>query len=443
MTTTSIRKDNPSLGPNRRGSWHVELENPIHSELALARRAVVQKLFDVGACLYHSNQGGHMQIVAIDVETTGLNPKLDRIIEIAGVIFDTEANEVIGEFESLVNPNRNIPLESSKLHGLTADHVSLAPTFEDLAPWLSQILHERPLVAHNARFDWSFVQSEFGRLDVQLNVPESICTQRLAGGMSLRDACSSLEIEIEHHHSALADARASLAIFEHFHSQDKMALKDSSATHIALQGSAVKTISRSQIGIPSFARPVTSFARKITFPDHEGHFAYWAVLNEYLSDLTISKFEREALRGLAESLGIDSSEELALQKGYLDSLEAASMRDGIVSQTEAETLNAYAAALDISKTFQAHDLATALPELGALICVTGTAEIDGKNWNKESWRAKLTGMGFRFTDELKKSDNVAMLLQDNPGSQGSKIAKAMAWGIQRMSFAEFLKLAAD
>lgn len=384
-----------------------------------------------------------MKIVAIDVETTGLNPKLDRIIEIAGVVFDTEINQVIGEFESLVNPKRNIPLESSKVHGLTADHVSMAPTFGNLAPWLSQLLHDRPLVAHNSRFDLSFVQSEFSRLDLQFDLPESICTQRLTGGMSLRDACSSLELELEHHHSALSDARASLAIFEHFHRREELKLQGSSPTQINLQGSAVMTLSRSQVGIPSIVRPAKSLARKITFPEMENHFAYWAVLNEYLSDLMISKFEREALRGLAESLGIDSSEELSLQESYLDSLEAASMSDGIVSQTEAEALNAYAAALGISKRFQAHDHATSLPDLGALICVTGTAEIDGKNWNKESWRAKLIGMGFRFTDELKKSDNVAMLLQDSPGSQSSKVSKAMAWGIPRMSFAEFLELVGD
>jgi hypothetical protein len=75
--------------------------------------------------------------------------------------------------------------------------------------------------------------------------------------------------------------------------------------------------------------------------------------------------------------------------------------------------------------------------------VTGTAEIEGKNWNKDSWRTKLSEMGYRFTDDLKKSDNVAMLLQDSPGSQSSKVAKAMAWGIPRMSFAEFLKLTGD
>lgn len=382
-----------------------------------------------------------MQIVAIDLETTGINPELDRIIEIAGVIYDTDSNQIIGEFESLVNPKRNIPLESSKVHGLLADHVSMAPTFEELAPWLGQILHRRPLVAHNSRFDRSFVQREFSRSSVQLNTPESICTQKLTGGMSLRDACSSLEIEIEHHHSAIADARASLAIFEHFYSRGETKLQSTPDTPASFQGSAAITLSRSQIGIPAFSRPVKSFARQVAFPDPDNHFAYWAVLNEFLEDLKISAFERQALRGLAESLGIDLSEELALQKGYLDSLEASAMRDGIVSQTEADTLNSFASALGISKTFQAHDNATSLPEVGALICVTGTAEIEGKNWNKDSWRTKLTEMGYRFTDDLKKSDNVAMLLQDSPGSQSSKVAKAMAWGIPRMSFAEFLKLA--
>ncbi len=384
-----------------------------------------------------------MQIVAIDLETTGINPELDRIVEIAGVIFDTDAKQVIGEFESLINPKRNIPLEASKIHGLTADHVSMAPTFEELAKWLEQIVNGRPLIAHNSQFDSSFLSREFKRSDVQLNLSQSICTQRLAAGMSLKDACSSLEIEIEHHHSALADARASLAIFKHFFAAGNLTLDDGSSSSRVFQGNSVITISRSQVGIPSFARPVSSFSRQLVFPDLDSHFAYWAVLNEYLEDLEISKFEHEALRGLAESLGISAEQEHSLQLDYLNSLEAASLRDGIVSQTEADTLNIFAKALGIPKTFVPHDNSTGLPESGALICVTGTAEIEGKNWNKDSWRTKLSEMGYRFTDDLKKSDNVAMLLQDSPGSQSSKVAKAMAWGIPRMSFAEFLKLTGD
>ena len=381
-----------------------------------------------------------MQIVAIDLETTGINPELDRIVEIAGVIFDTDANQVIGEFESLINPKRNIPLEATKIHGLTADHVSMAPTFEELAKWLEQIVGGRPLVAHNARFDSNFLSRELQRSDVQLNFSQAICTQTLAAGMSLRDACSSLEIEIEHHHSALADARASLAIFKHFYANGDLTLEDGEGSSNTFQGNSVITLSRSQVGIPSFAKPVSTFSRQLVFPNLDSHFAYWAVLNEYLEDLEISKFEREALRGLAESLGISAEQEYSLQMDYLNSLEAASLRDGIVSQTEADTLNTFANALGIPKTFKAHDNATGLPEPGALICVTGTSEIDGKHWNKESWRIKLTEMGYRFTDDLRKSDDVALLLQDSPGSQSSKISKAMSWGIPRMSFAEFLKL---
>jgi DNA polymerase-3 subunit epsilon len=384
-----------------------------------------------------------LQIVAIDLETTGINPELDRIVEIAGVIFDTDANQVIGEFESLINPKRNIPLEASKIHGLTADHVSMAPTFEELAKWLEQIVNGRPLIAHNSQFDSSFLSREFKRSDVQLNLSQSICTQRLSAGMSLKDACTSLEIEIEHHHSALADARASFAIFKHFFDHGNVTLEARPSFSSAFRGNSAVTVSRSQLGIPSFARPVSSFSRPIVFPDLDSHFAYWAVLNEYLEDLEISKFEREALRGLAESLGLSADQEHSLQVDYLNSLEAASLRDGIVSQTEADTLNTFSKALGIPKTFMAHDNSTGLPESGALICVTGTAEIEGKNWNKDSWRTKLSEMGYRFTDDLKKSDNVAMLLQDSPGSQSSKVAKAMAWGIPRMSFAEFLKLTGD
>jgi DNA polymerase-3 subunit epsilon len=319
----------------------------------------------------------------------------------------------------------------------------MAPTFEELARWLEQIVNGRTLVAHNSQFDSNFLSRELKRAGIQLISSQLICTQRLAAGMSLKDACASLDIDIEHHHSALADARASFAIFKHFFSEGNVTLEASPNFSSAFRGTSAVTVSRSQVGIPSFARPVSSFSRPIVFPDLDSHFAYWAVLNEYLEDLEISKFEREALRGLAESLGLSAGQEHSLQVDYLNSLEAASLRDGIVSQTEADALNIFAKALGIPKTFVPHDNSTGLPESGALICVTGTAEIEGKNWNKDSWRTKLSEMGYRFTDDLKKSDNVAMLLQDSPGSQSSKVAKAMAWGIPRMSFAEFLKLTGD
>jgi DNA polymerase III epsilon subunit family exonuclease len=115
----------------------------------------------------------------VDVETTGMRAiGRDRITEIAVVVVHGGRREVV--LDSLVNPGRPIPPAICAITNITNDMVRDAPTFADMADRVVAALAGRVFVAHNARFDWNFVNAEVRRArDLALDGPQ-LCTVRLA-----------------------------------------------------------------------------------------------------------------------------------------------------------------------------------------------------------------------------------------------------------------------
>ena len=97
----------------------------------------------------------------LDLETTGGSPVDDRICEIGAV--KVCGGEVVGTFETLVDPGRGIPPFVSMLTGLTDLQVAAAPRLAELAPTVATFIGDAVIVAHNARFDSSFLTAEFER----------------------------------------------------------------------------------------------------------------------------------------------------------------------------------------------------------------------------------------------------------------------------------------
>jgi DNA polymerase-3 subunit epsilon len=91
----------------------------------------------------------------IDVETTGIDPGQDRVVEVACLV--VRENAVLASFNSLVNPERTIPAVASAVHHLTAAHVAAAPRLDALIARLREICAGAVIVAHNARFDLAFL----------------------------------------------------------------------------------------------------------------------------------------------------------------------------------------------------------------------------------------------------------------------------------------------
>lgn len=104
------------------------------------------------------------EYIVIDVETTGLSPDDDRIIEVAAV--KCENDRIVDSFHSLINPGRRIPSNVTKLTGIKNADVAGAPDMDTVAPELSEFIDNLPLVAHNANFDIKFIANAFKRAGV-------------------------------------------------------------------------------------------------------------------------------------------------------------------------------------------------------------------------------------------------------------------------------------
>jgi DNA polymerase-3 subunit epsilon len=97
------------------------------------------------------------EFIVIDFETTGLSAEYDRIVEVAAIKYYDK--EMVDVFHTLVNPKRKIPHESIKIHGITDSMVKGKPTIYDILPNLLSFIGDSTIVAHNARFDMSFLKN--------------------------------------------------------------------------------------------------------------------------------------------------------------------------------------------------------------------------------------------------------------------------------------------
>ncbi|MBS1683342.1 MAG: hypothetical protein JSS76_01215 [Bacteroidetes bacterium] len=152
----------------------------------------------------------------IDVETTGGSPSVDRIIEIAVIVFDGE--NILEQYSSLVNPHRNIDKYVTQLTGITDKMVRHAPSFEEIQEKILEITREKIFVAHNVKFDYGMVRSEYKRLGIDF-VRKQVDTVNLARKVlpgftsySLGSLCESLGITIENRHRALGDVEATVKL---------------------------------------------------------------------------------------------------------------------------------------------------------------------------------------------------------------------------------------
>jgi DNA polymerase-3 subunit epsilon len=153
----------------------------------------------------------------VDIETTGGSARLEKITEIAIYLHDGE--KITGEFVSLVNPERNIPYFITNLTGITNEMVENAPKFYEIAKQVVELTEGRTFVAHNARFDYSFIRQEFKSLgfNYKRNILDTVALSRKLlpghGSYSLGNICKDLKITIEGRHRAAGDALATVKLF--------------------------------------------------------------------------------------------------------------------------------------------------------------------------------------------------------------------------------------
>lgn len=167
----------------------------------------------------------------IDIETTGGSARHERITEVAVYIHD--GARIVDEYSTLINPERNIPYFITSLTGITNEMVEDAPKFFEVAKKIVELTEGNVFVAHNARFDYSFIRQEFGMLGYNFKRPlldtVSLSRKLMPGhkSYSLGNLCTDLGIEIKGRHRASGDAMATVRLLEMLLEKDK-ALKTGS-----------------------------------------------------------------------------------------------------------------------------------------------------------------------------------------------------------------------
>ena len=154
----------------------------------------------------------------IDIETTGGIAARDKITEIAIVLHD--GKEIIDTYETLINPERSIPANITRITNITNEMVADAPKFYEVAKEIVERTKGAIFVAHNVRFDYSFIREEFKRLGFIFS-RRQLCTVRLARKVfprlksyGLSNLIRHFNLTINGRHRAMGDTMATTELFE-------------------------------------------------------------------------------------------------------------------------------------------------------------------------------------------------------------------------------------
>ncbi len=153
-------------------------------------------------------------LVALDIETTGLDSHSDAIIEIGAIRF--RGDRIEDEYHTLLNPGRSIPRNVVELTGITDAMVARAPRAVDKLPELEEFVGDDPVVGHNVRFDLSFLRA--GKI---LRYNEAVDTYPIASALmptatryNLGALARQLGIVLPATHRALDDTRVTVAVYQ-------------------------------------------------------------------------------------------------------------------------------------------------------------------------------------------------------------------------------------
>ncbi len=194
-----IKTDNKNIQDSERFS-----NNPKGMELTNSEHKLLLEFFPEG-------------LIAIDLETTGLSPLVDRIIEIAAFKITSVGVSV---YDTLINPEIPIPEHTTAIHNITDEMVASSPKLIDVLAEFKEFLGELPIVAHNAKFDLGFIVMGLQREKIKLSSSLIYCSCKMARithkemtNHKLGTLVKELNIPLVNHHRALDDAYASLMVF--------------------------------------------------------------------------------------------------------------------------------------------------------------------------------------------------------------------------------------
>ncbi len=152
--------------------------------------------------------------VSVDVETTGLDPYRDAIVEIGAV--KVQAGRILDEFDTLVSIDRTIPVGAQRVHGISNDMLVGEPRIEEALARLWRFAGDGALVEHSYKaFDVLFLERAHGSALTMPYINTCTLSRRLFPHLprhSLEECCRRFRIAHDQRHRALGDARATASL---------------------------------------------------------------------------------------------------------------------------------------------------------------------------------------------------------------------------------------
>ena len=323
-----------------------------------------------------------MQFVVIDVETTGLSPKSDRILEIA--LLEYTDGKISKEFVTRFNPEG--PVGATEIHGITDADVVNSPKFIDYSNEILSFVDGKTIVAHNARFDLAFLRNELLYAGFEISWLPAICTFEASryyfpnlDRRKLIDCCLEAEIVLSDAHSALGDAKATGALMQYYLTPTKHP-KPRHEDVILIQNPARLEVKRvASKKFPERRHPVVraaiqrakereknedlnqnyealrnalkacSLSAVLNRPLDAGTETYLGKLFEFLDDGVLSDEERGSLKDLGSTYDLDEKKQLDAHEILLLALAFQAVQDETVSILERDELNTLAQVLGLDE----------------------------------------------------------------------------------------------
>jgi DNA polymerase III epsilon subunit family exonuclease len=159
-----------------------------------------------------------MNYIILDIETTGLSRYKHKITEIAAIKYDWE--NILWTFQTLINPERNIPTAITHLTGITNEMVETAPKFHEICQDFLDFIQDDIIVAHNASFDYGFLSENiYTHTGNRIQNP-CLCTRKLSSRLlpqlpkkNLWSLCDYFCLTNERAHRAMWDTKVTVEIF--------------------------------------------------------------------------------------------------------------------------------------------------------------------------------------------------------------------------------------
>lgn len=400
----------------------------------------------------------------VDVETTGVSARLDRIVEIAIVALDGHgATE--WAWTTLVNPQRDVG--PTHIHGLRASDVQSAPVFGDIAGYLAYLLAGRVFVAHNASFDWRFIDASFEREGIMTPTIAQTCTCQTARSVGLTPAtlaacCEFYSITNNHAHSALGDALATAELLTRLANLDDP--DNQASVRWGLQQTepwpsipiretqgvqrppapiqpAMTSTADGRETLAAFADMEVTFGHLDVSTVNDDEAVYLAAVEQALGDRVITDDETAELHALANELALTSEQVASAHRTFLHGVAASHWADGIISAGEHGDLTNVAVMLGLPA--EAADEALRDPRVfaptpdaqlfpGDRVVFTGETETP-----RTELEAMAKAAGLRVTGSV--SGLTKLLVAADPASESSKARKAREAGTTVVTEHVFLR----